>query len=53
MVANGQGELILGDRGYDINSYDLDDGNLTVRASSLLGFEPTHGAQGVDRARAS
>ena len=41
MVANGQGELILGDRGYDINSYDLDDGNLTVRASSLLGFEPT------------
>ena len=41
MVATGQGKLILGDRGHDINSYDLDDGNLTVRASSLLGFEPT------------
>ena len=41
MVATGQGKLILGDRGYDINSYDLDDGNLTVRASSLLGFEPS------------
>ena len=41
MVATGQGKLILGDRGYDINSYDLEDGNLTVRASSLLGFEPT------------
>jgi len=41
MVATGQGKLILGDRGFDINSYDLEDGNLTVRASSLLGFEPS------------
>lgn len=41
MVANGQGKLILGDRGFDINSYDLDNGNLTVRASSLLAFDPT------------
>ena len=41
MVATGQGKLILGDRGYDINSFDLDDGNLTVRACSLLAFEPT------------
>ena len=28
VVADGQGHLILGDRGYDINSYDLDNGNL-------------------------
>ena len=41
MVANGSGKLIIGDRGFDINSYDLEDGNLTVRASNLLGFEPT------------
>jgi uncharacterized protein (AIM24 family) len=41
IVASGQGKLILGDRGFDINSFDLDDGNLTVRASSLLGFEAT------------
>ena len=41
MVATGRGKLILGDRGFDINSYDLEDGNLTVRASSLLGFEST------------
>ena len=41
MVANGQGKLILGDRGFDINSYDLDNANLTVRAGNLLGFETT------------
>ena len=41
IVATGQGKLILGDRGFDINSFDLEDGNLTVRASSLLGFDPT------------
>lgn len=40
MVAEGQGKLILGDRGYDINSYDLDNGNLTIRAANLLAFEP-------------
>ncbi|CAM3073114.1 AIM24 family protein [Prescottella defluvii] len=40
VVADGQGKLILGDRGYDINSYDLDDGNLTIRAANLLAFEP-------------
>src|SRR4051812_31658913 len=39
VVADGQGHLILGDRGYDINSYDLDDGNLTIRAANLLAFE--------------
>lgn len=41
MVASGHGKLLLGDRGFDINAYDLEDGNLTVRASSLLAFEPT------------
>ncbi|MFZ2178181.1 MAG: AIM24 family protein [Rhodococcus sp. (in: high G+C Gram-positive bacteria)] len=39
-VAEGFGKLIIGDRGYDINSYDLDAGNLTIRASNLLAFEP-------------
>ncbi|REF29525.1 AIM24 family protein [Calidifontibacter indicus] len=40
VVVEGQGTLIIGDRGYSINSYDLDDGNLTVRAANLLAFEP-------------
>lgn len=40
VVAQGKGKLILGDRGFDINSFDLDEGNLTIRASSLLAFQP-------------
>lgn len=40
VVAKGMGKLILGDRGFNINSYDLDDGNLTIRAANLLAFEP-------------
>ncbi|MEV6277156.1 AIM24 family protein [Nocardia sp. NPDC051832] len=40
VVAEGHGKLIIGDRGYNINSYDLEDGNLTVRAANLLAFEP-------------
>ncbi|RZS90082.1 uncharacterized protein (AIM24 family) [Motilibacter rhizosphaerae] len=39
VVTQGQGKLLIGDRGYDINSYDLDAGNLTIRAANLLGFE--------------
>lgn len=39
VVAAGRGKLVLGDRGHDLNSYDLDDGNLTIRASNLLAFE--------------
>jgi len=39
VVATGHGKLILGDRGYNINSYDLDDGNLTIRAANLLAFQ--------------
>ena len=41
VVAEGNGQLLLADRGYDVNSFDLDAGNLTVRASNLLGFAPT------------
>lgn len=41
VVAGGSGHLILGDRGYDINSYDLTDGNLTLRAANLLAFDAT------------
>jgi hypothetical protein len=41
VVATGSGQLILGDRGYDINSYDLGDGNLTLRAANLLAFDST------------
>jgi uncharacterized protein (AIM24 family) len=40
VVASGQGKLVIGDRGFDINSFDLDDGNLTIRATNLLAFEP-------------
>ena len=39
VVATGQGKLVIGDRGFNINAYDLDDGNLTIRASNLLAFE--------------
>ncbi|WP_288815021.1 AIM24 family protein, partial [uncultured Gordonia sp.] len=40
VVAEGHGKLIIGDRGYDINAYDLEDGNLTIRAANLLAFQP-------------
>lgn len=39
VIAQGQGKCVIGDRGYTINSYDLEAGNLTVRAANLLGFE--------------
>jgi uncharacterized protein (AIM24 family) len=39
VVAAGQGKLVIGDRGYDINSYDLEKGNLTIKATNLLAFE--------------
>ncbi len=39
VVAEGHGKLVLGDRGYEINSYDLEDGNLTIKASNLLAFD--------------
>ena len=40
VVAEGRGKVLLADRGSDVNSYALDDGNLTVRARHLLGFSP-------------
>ncbi|WP_078911002.1 AIM24 family protein [Streptomyces sp. NRRL WC-3742] len=41
VVAQGRGKLLLADRSFDLNSYDLDDGNLTVRSGNLLAFDPT------------
>jgi uncharacterized protein (AIM24 family) len=41
VVAAGQGKLVIGDRGNDINSYDLEDGNLTIKAVNLLAFQPS------------
>jgi uncharacterized protein (AIM24 family) len=39
VVASGRGRLVIGDRGNDINSYDLDNGNLTIKQTNLLAFE--------------
>ena len=39
VVAEGHGKLVIGDRGYEINSYDLENGNLTIKASNLLAFQ--------------
>jgi uncharacterized protein (AIM24 family) len=41
VVAQGQGKVVIGDRGHDINSFDLEDGNLTIRANNLLSFATT------------
>ncbi|HEX8465513.1 MAG TPA: AIM24 family protein [Abditibacterium sp.] len=41
VVVTGRGQLILGDRGNDVNSFDLENGNLTVKADHVLGFEST------------
>ncbi|GHF50667.1 hypothetical protein GCM10010218_35270 [Streptomyces mashuensis] len=41
VVAEGQGKMLLADRSFDVNSYDLEDGNLTVRSGNLLAFEPS------------
>lgn len=41
VVAEGRGKMLLADRAFDLNSYDLDDGNLTVRSGNLLAFEPS------------
>lgn len=39
VVASGQGKLIVADRGFNVNSFDLDDGNLTIKATNLLAFD--------------
>ena len=41
VVAEGTGTMLLADRALDVNSYDLDDGNLTIRSGNLLAFEPS------------
>ncbi len=41
VVVTGHGKLILGDRGYNISSFDLEEGNLTVRSPNVLGFDPS------------
>lgn len=38
VVAKGRGQLLLGDNGNDIACYDLDNANMTIKASHLLGF---------------
>ncbi|HEY5832775.1 AIM24 family protein [Streptomyces sp.] len=40
VVAQGRGKMLLADRAYDVNSYDLDNGNLTIRSGNLLAFQP-------------
>ena len=40
VVASGRGKVLIGDRGFDLNSYDLDDGNLTIKAGNLCAFSP-------------
>lgn len=40
IIVTGKGKLILGDQGNDIASYDLEAGNLTVKSTNLLAFEP-------------
>ncbi|MEV6548709.1 AIM24 family protein [Streptomyces sp. NPDC051597] len=41
VVAEGSGKMLLADRAFDVNSYDLDEGNLTIRAGNLLAYQPT------------
>ncbi|MDT3400072.1 AIM24 family protein [Streptomyces sp. B1866] len=41
VVAEGKGTMLLADRAYDVNSYDLDDGNLTIRSGNLLAYQPS------------
>lgn len=40
VVAEGSGKMLLADRAFDVNSYDLENGNLTIRSGNLLAFEP-------------
>ena len=50
VVAEGCGKMLLADRAFDVNSYDLDDGNLTIRSGQPAGFPADSGAEAVDRA---
>jgi uncharacterized protein (AIM24 family) len=40
VVAQGSGKMLLADRAFDVNSFDLEDGNLTIRAGNLLAYQP-------------
>ncbi|KRV49507.1 Ser or Arg-related nuclear matrix protein [Wenjunlia vitaminophila] len=40
VVAEGNGRMLLADRAFDVNSYDLQDGNLSIRSGNLLAFQP-------------
>lgn len=40
VVAQGQGKLVLADRAFDVNSFDLEGGNLNIRSGNLLAFQP-------------
>ena len=40
VIAEGRGKVLLGDRHFDLNSYTLDAGNLTIKAGNLLAFSP-------------
>ncbi len=40
-MAEGSGKMLLADRAFDVNSYDLEDGNLTIRSGNLLAFQPS------------
>ncbi|MFC5721326.1 AIM24 family protein [Streptomyces gamaensis] len=41
VVAEGRGRMLLSDRAFEVNSYDLTEGNLTVRSGNLLAFTPS------------
>lgn len=41
VVAEGRGKMLLADRAFDVNSFDLDEGNLTIRSGNLLAFQPS------------
>ena len=41
VVAEGSGKMLLADRAFDVNSYDLENGNLTIRSGNLLAFQPS------------
>ncbi|MCN9240165.1 AIM24 family protein [Streptomyces sp. RY43-2] len=41
VVAQGSGKMLLADRAFDVNSFDLDEGNLTIRSGNLLAFQPS------------
>ncbi|MFJ2175051.1 AIM24 family protein [Streptomyces sp. NPDC101062] len=41
VVAEGSGKMLLADRAFDVNSFDLEEGNLTIRSGNLLAYQPS------------